>query len=574
MTAPSLTTPVLQQTDTLSPSARRVSRRFLAIALPHLATDRIERRRRLDGDDGADGVDEANNGWGPRATVVRAASTLRLAAVNPAAARRGLTVGLALADARARHPDLSLTDADPEGEQRTLETLADWCCRWTPYIGLDVPDGLMLDITGCAYLFGGETALRTTVQDRLTAHGFIVRTAVASTPACAWAVARFSGGGHVATAGAHAALRPLPLAALKLPAETVDALLRVGLKRIGEIVDLPRAPLTARFGPHLLERLDQAFGLAGEAISPRMPVTPCTAERRFFEPISLQSDILATIEDLGDTLTNALEERGAGARQIVCTLFRVDGHVACLTVGTGRPIRRGAAMRALMAERMHSLASAFDAGFGFDLIRLSVPVSAPFGDEQMGLGPTGLQGDADRDGVAHLIDRLGARFGQDRVVRFAHVDTHIPERAVRTIPAHSSPFSAVGLRAPSPLVRTKAPETAAPETAAPDRPIRLFAKPEPIEVMAAIPHGPPMRFRWRRVLRTITHAEGPERIAPEWWRPITRHEGGQPDEASSPSTRDYFRVEDTAGQRYWLFRAGLYERRGDTPRWFIHGVFA
>jgi protein ImuB len=448
---------------------------------------------------------------------------------------------------------MGVADADPDGDQGALERIADWCARWTPFTGLDAPDGVMLDITGCTHLFGGEAAFRQTVHDRLSAQGFAIKTAIASTPACAWGVARFSAGCILPNTGMRAALLPLPLAALKLSPATIDALLRVGLKRIADIIDLPRAPLTARFGPDLLTRLDQALGLAREAISPRLPIPPYVAERRFFEPVSREDDILATAQDLGDNLTKMLEERGEGARTIVCSLFRVDGHVVQLTAGTSRPLRHGAAMRALLAERIGGLASEIDAGFGFDLIRLSVPVSAPFADVQHG-----LDGNTSTDALAHLIDRLGARFGQTQVVRFTNVNTHIPERAVRPVPAWTAPIGSV-------QALPSARHAGAPP--APARPLRLFETPEPIDVIAAIPHGPPMRFRWRRVLHKIIRTEGPERIAAEWWR----------DPARPQPTRDYFRTEDEHGQRYWLFRAGLYEQEttSDTaPRWFIHGLFA
>ena len=494
--------------------------------------------------------------------MLRSGPAIRITAVNPAAAALGLYPGLALADVRARHPDIRVADANAEAEQQILERLADWSCRWTPYTGLDAPDGVMLDITGCAHLFAGEAALQQTVHDRLTAQGFTVKTAIASTPACAWGVARYGAGGIIANTGMRAVLLPLPLAALKLPAHTIDALLRVGLKRIGDIADLPRAPLTARFGRELLARLDQALGLAREAISPRRPIAPYAAERRFFEPISLERDILAVIEQLGDELTRTLEERGDGARQIVCTLFRVDGHVLHLAAGTSRPLRHGAAMRALLAERMGGLASEIDAGFGFDLVRLSIPASAPFAETQATLQATlqaGVDG-GDTGTLAHLIDRLGARFGQDRVIRFAAADTHIPERAVRAVPAHLHAASAPARTAP----RAIHASTPGPNTVGPTRPIRLFERPEPVEVVASIPHGPPMRFRWRRVSHKVMRVDGPERIAAEWWR----------DAASEHPTRDYFRVEDTDGRRYWLFRSGLYEREAKPPQWFIHGVFA
>jgi protein ImuB len=353
--------------------------------------------------------------------------------------------------------------------------------------------------------------------------------------------------------GTLAMLKPLPLAALRLDRETVSALDRVGLKRIGQIVEAPRGPLAARFGAMLIRRLDQALGREEEAISPRRPVPALTAERRFAEPIGREEDIAASLASLAETLRGSLEAQGLGARLLELSLFRVDGAVARLTVGASRPIRAPKLILDLFREKLAGLGEAIDAGFGFDMVRLAVPVAAPADPAQIDLAGDAVAA-ADLDG---LIDRIGARIGPSYVARMVTRESHIPERAESQVSG-----AAAEPRATSAIRRAPDPPSADDPVAEPiDRPLRLFARPEPVEAIAEVPDGPPVHFRWRRVLYRIARAEGPERIAPEWWH-------------NDDLTRDYFRVEDVAGHRFWLFREGLYERETATPRWYLHGVFA
>ena len=444
-------------------------------------------------------------------------------------------------------PTLDAVEEDPAADAVLLDAVADWAERYTPFVALDPPHGLMLDITGCAHLFGGEHALATDLAGRLHANGFSASAAVADTPGAASAAARIAAGAIVPPGGARAMLAPLPLAALRLDRETVSAMDRVGLKRIGQILDAPRAPLAARFGARLIQRLDQALGREEEAISPRRPAPALIAERRFAEPITGEDDIAATLASLAAALAGSLEARGAGARAYELALFRVDGVVSRLAVATSRPVREPKLVLDLFREKFAGLAEEIDAGFGFDMIRLSVPMSADSAPAQIDLvgdpaGETDLGG---------LIDRIGARLGADRVSRVIPADSHIPERAVHHA-GDGGPAGEPADRLPSSALSPDEPVT---------RPLRLFARPEPVEATAEVPDGPPVHFRWRRALYRIARAEGPERIAPEWWR----------DDAL---TRDYFRVEDAAGHRFWLFREGLYGRETMAPRWYLHGVFA
>ncbi|HEY6256956.1 MAG TPA: DNA polymerase Y family protein [Xanthobacteraceae bacterium] len=596
-----------------APSSRR---RYLSVWLRRLATDRIARAA------------SAPPETAPLCIAQSVKSALRLAAVNDAAARLGLKAGMALADAKAMYPTLIVADADPDAEQRLLAAIADWCDRYTPLIGLDPPDGLTLDITGCAHLFGGEAAFCGNIVQQLARQGFAARAAIADTVGCAWAVARYfrhpplQGEGRIAEGnpgrgppayaiapmgGVRDALLPLRLAALRIAPDIEAGLAQAGLKCIADVIDRPRAPLAARFGEHFIRRIDQALGREDEPITPRLPIPLYVAERRFADPILLEADVLGTTEALAQELARMLERRGEGARRLEVALFRTDGKVYRTTVGTGAPLRDPARIRALFAERLTAIGDACDPGFGFDVVRL-----AALATERCDPLQTGLAAADHAAELTHLVDRLGARFGLRRVTRLVPQDTHIPEFAVAAVAAASFKTRSCGpllrmrcilphgeergqssdliLRSraapgvskdgcaaqtrghPSRRAQERAPQDEAATASAgiqadslcPARPIRLFGWPEPIEAIAEVPDGPPVRFRWRRVLHQVASAEGPERIAMEWWR----------DRNGRALTRDYFRIESREGVRVWVYREGLYGHELAEPRWFLHGLFA
>jgi protein ImuB len=543
------------------------SQRILSLWLDRLPTDRIRRQRHE-----APASDQNRASAPPLAVFGKRGNLDLLVAIDAAAERLGLRPGLALAQARAMHPALAAVPEDQPADARLLDAVADWCQRYTPLVAADPPDGILFDIGGCAHLFGGEEQLRDHLLARVTGFGFSARAAVASTIGAAWAAVRFDEAAIVANASRmfptcesqsagsrehptsgeeRAALAPLPLAALRLSDETVAALARVGLKRIGDILDLPRAPLTARFGANLLRQLDRALGREREPLTPRLPVAPYVAEKSFHEPIAREEDVLASVERLAARLKTALAARGAGARRLELALFRTDGAVKRIAAGTSRPVRDVAAIRALFVERLAALGDELDPGFGFDLARLSVLVAEACPDEQIGFG-----GGEDEPELDRLVDRLSARLGRRRISRLVAHDSHIPELAAAALPAQATARAELGWDA---LRRFRA------DAGSGRRPLRLLARPEPIEAIAVVPDGPPLRFRWRRALHEVVAAEGPERIEGAWWS-----EQGGP-------ARDYFRVEDKAGLRFWLFRAGLYRdtARGlATPCWFLHGMYA
>jgi protein ImuB len=479
----------------------------------------------------------------PLAIVAKLKSAMRLVALNAPAFRLGLSRGQALAEARAIHPMLEAVDADAAADARLLAEIADWADRYTPLVALDGADGLMLDITGCAHLFGGEAAMVADLLGRLEQQGFAASAAIADTPGAASAAARYTDVTVVAPGGSGEMLKSLPMLALRLPHEMVAMLERVGLKRIGQIIGAPRAPLAARFGAELILRLDQSLGIDEEAISPRRPMPALLAERRFAEPISLVEDIAATVASLAGTLAQRLEERGIGGRSFELSLYRVDGVVSRAEIRTARPLRTPRLISELFAEKFAMLGDELDAGFGFEMVRLSVLATDENAPAQIDLtGETDSEAD-----LAQLIDRIGVRLGLDRIVRIGARDSHVPERSAIAIPAAQGSV-AVAWSDPA-------------EDEPIDRPLRLFARAEPVEAIAEIPEGPPLRFRWRRALYEVTRAEGPERIAAEWWK-----EDGL--------TRDYYRVEDRAGHRFWIYREGLYDRETAAPRWFLQGLFA
>lgn len=481
----------------------------------------------------------------------------RISALDERAEALHLKRGMGIADARAMHPSIDIVEADPEADRRLLEGLADWCDRYTPLVALDGADGLFLDVTGCTHLFGGERAMLDDILSRFFHQGFDVRAGLAATPGAAWAAARFSGDLIVVSGEEDALLAPLPLAALRIDPDIRASLESVGLRTAGAVMAAPRAPLARRFGATLLLRLDQALGRLDEAVSPRLPVAPLSVERHLAEPVILTDEIERLVRLLATTLKADLERRGEGARTLALLLFRVDGAVSRIAVGTSRPLREPLLIQRLFHERLAALEQDIDAGYGFDLVRLSVLSAAAFDMQQ-----ADLTGEAEDDGadIALFADRIRARLGDSAVLQPVAVDSHLPERAVATLPFSETPQRTTPPKKPE---RMKAPAT----IFRPERPIRLFRSPEPIEVPATeLPEGPPMNFRWRRALYRVARAEGPERIAPEWWR----QQQGQED----APTRDYFRIEDSDGRRYWLYRQGLYGAGQPSPRWFMHGVFA
>ncbi|MFZ4382528.1 MAG: Y-family DNA polymerase [Sandarakinorhabdus sp.] len=497
-------------------------RRILALALPWLPAERLAGA-------GAAPPDQ------PLALIANDRGRQVIQAVNAAAWCEGIVPGLALADARARLPSLRALPHDPAGDAACLDWLAQGATRWSPMVAARPPHGLVIDISGCAQLFGGEASLVSDVVTRLHRLGFSAQPALAATPAAALALARF---------GAER-VSELPLAALSDLEQVQIGLRRAGLRCVGDVARLSRAAVASRFGEALLAALDVLTEAVPQPLDPLLPPADVLAEQRFASPIVQQDAVRVALERLLRRCAAQMGAMGVGGRHFALALYRSDGHVARLAVDTAEPQRDARLLLRLFDERIAALNDPLDPGFGYDLLRLSVPVTARLDESQLGLDGGALA----ETQLNELVDRLTARLGRGRLRRPVAADTHIPEQA-----------SFLGTLADCPAAAWPSPVPGAP----PARPIRLFDPPQPIEVLAEVPDGPPRRFRWRRQVHDVTAQEGPERIAAEWWQ---RKDG-------AGLTRDYWRVEDANGRRFWLFRHGLYERETGSPRWYLHGLFA
>jgi protein ImuB len=502
-------------------------RRLLALWFPRLPTDRLKRH------------DASSGSTGPRVVAAKERNALRLSAVDDAAARLGLHVGQPLANARAMVPTLAVAAANPAADAALLSRLAEWCDRFTPLVALDAPDGLLLDIAGASHLFGGEAAMLATILGVLRVNGFSVQGAIAGTAVAARALARHRDRCIAGEGGDAAAVSPLPVEALQLDAVTAHALRRAGLKTIGQAAGRKRAEIVSRFGAATMAVIDEALGRAATPVSPRRPSPDYWRARNFAEPVATLDVILGALRALAGELSALMEREGVGARHVEASFFRSDGAVRRIAVETGSPVRDAAVIGRLFQERLSALADPLDPGFGFDMIRLAaLRVEA----SPAAAGHRADAGRSEAQEIGFLVDRLAARFGRQRILRFAPRQTHVPEAAWVMTPAQDRPDIQAGWHA----IR------AAPE--APRRPLRLFAPPQPVTV-----EQPPLRLSWRRVPRLLTRWEGPERIAMEWWRPGT----------AGPA-RDYYRAEDAEGRCYWIYC----EPSGEPPRWFLHGLFA
>jgi protein ImuB len=491
----------------------------------------------------------------PFALVERGARGLTLRALNPAARALGLYRGQGHADARAIVPHLAGAPAEPERDIEALRRLALWAERFSPCVAIDAAmpaqEGLLLDMTGGAHLFGGEAALLAELRRRLAQAAIPARAAIADTPAAAWALARFAPGPEIIApaGGAREAIAALPVEGLRLEPAALILLKRFGLRRIGDLYGLPRAGLARRFrgsaGLAVVERLDQALGAADEPLTPERPAPAYRAWTVFAEPVTHIEGVGFHLPDLAQALAGQLERDGRGARRLMLIGFRVDGRATAIEAGLSAPAAAPGHMLRLLREKG---LERLDLGFGVDAVMLCALKAEPMTPRQGEMGEG--REIAPPEALAELIDRLRARLGEGAVRRPRVRESWIPERSEAWTPAGPAP-------PPGPAVFDDRP-----------RPILLFDPPEPVAALAELPDGAPARFTWRRVSRRVVKAQGPERLASEWWRPAP------PDRPAR--TRDYYRVEDEQGRRYWLFREGLYGREDAdrVPSWWLHGVFA
>jgi len=443
----------------------------------------------------------------------------------PRAEGAGLQRGMTLVHARSFCPGLLTRPADPVADQRFLRLLARWATRYCPWIGLDGRDGLFLDITGSAHLMGGEEPLLDDIRSRLARAGLTARLGLAETPGTAWALARFAEG--IARPGETLSrIGPLPLAALRLPDPACTALERLGIATVSDLHNLPRATVARRFDRDVLFRLDQALGDSPEQISPLKEEQSFAARITLPDPIGLIDDVMAASRRLAEHLCDRLEAAQKGARLLRLTFRRVDREDHAVELKLARPMRDAERILALFERGVEKV----DAGYGIDMIRLEAVEL-----EALGLRQLDRAEGREKDSLADLITQLGNRVGLENILRFEPVESHIPERSFKLVPAaYSAPAAAWPRHRP--------------------RPLRLFP-PEPISGQG---FEPPSRFRWRGRALTTFETEGPERIAPAWW---------EDNESWAHGLRDYWRVATFQGQRLWLFHTP------QQPGWFVQGEF-
>jgi protein ImuB len=461
-------------------------------------------------------------------------------ATDAAAQAAGLRVGMPASKAQALVRGLVIQDADPTADAAAVDRLALWMLqRFAPIVAADPPDGIVIDAAGADHLHGGEAALLAVLVEKLAGVGLRARAAIADTWGAAHALARFDARPSPMSKPGDAArdVEPLPIAALRLPSGLVTDLHVLGFERVGDLLALPRGPLALRFGLELGRRLDQAIGCQAEPIEPIRSEATIEVRRAFAEPIGAAQTLERYIGKLAAQLCEALEQRGLGARRLDLICHRVDSRAQAVRVGTALPLRDVKRMTRLLRDKIETI----DPGFGIEVMTLTAIVAEPLLAKQASSNLI----DPRQPDVSGLIDLLANRVGEGKLYRAAPVASDVPERAVRRVPA-------------------LAPETGAEWPGHWPRPSRLLSRPEAIDTVALLPDHPPASFTWRGVRRRVKRADGPERVFGEWWK-------RDPELAA---VRDYFRIEDDAGERYWVYRAG----DGEDPltgsqRWFLHGIF-
>ncbi len=553
---------------------------------------------------------------------------LTISAVNAVAANDGIRVGTSLADVRAAFPAVVSRAAEPQKDRIALLRLARWAGRYGPnrhadgsfdagtsagtHTGLRngsggsgvqgnrLWDGLWIDITGVAHLFGSEEALLDDLVHKLASFGLTTRVGLADTLGAAHALARFGCDDDASWVLApegltKAALNDIPVEALRLAPQRVLLLKRLGLRRIGQLIDIPRANLERRFrsseaAADVLGRLDQALGLEPEPRRPMATPPVLSKARQFAQSLMTSAAIEAVVDDLCVDLCNELQSNHVAAKAIRLSLYRSDGTMAEIVASMSAPCWDRTHMAHLIKPKLETV----DAGFGIDVVRLDALRVTRHRNEQAALTTGGIVDALARSAhPAALIDRLSNRFGRDAVTVLVPCTSHIPERAEARRsalcgpapcdpaprgPAYDEPKA--NAIAPRALTRTTGTSIATyvppwPYAKAPRRPAFLLGRPEPIQVVAEVPDGPPVRFIWRRVERRIARAQGPERIAPEWWR-VLHIADDDARAAKLPRPRDYYTIEDQQGAAYWVFRHGLYgaDDCDQPPQWFLHGLYA
>ena len=456
----------------------------------------------------------------------------------------GIAAGQSVALAQASVPGLAVIEADPRADAAALTRLAVWALRYTPMAAPDGEDGLVLETTGADHLMGGEAALLSDALLRLRKAGLSVRGALSSSPSLSRGLARFGAGtdgaGRVVPPGdERAAAAGLPVAALGLDPAAARALRRLGMDRVGALLDAPRASLARRLGTEAPAALDRLLGTVPEPFAPVCAPEMTAARLVLAEPIAHTGGVVASLDHLTEDLCAQLAARGQGLRIADLVTTRVDGSAQAVRVRAAAPTRAPDHLRRLFAQHIDTI----DPGFGIERLALVAPRTERLDARQRDTG------DERSPPIERLVDRIGARLGPGRVFRLVPTEADMPERACRRA-------------APVPPVAPAAAGAAMLAWDRASRPALLIEPPEPARVVALLPDHPPARFSWRGGDHRVVRADGPECVFGEWWRA----------DEEVALTRDYYRVETQEGGRFWLFRAR--DEAAGTASWFVHGAFA
>ena len=459
-----------------------------------------------------------------------------VAAANGLAYTQGIEKGIAVADARVIITTLEVLDDKPELPEKLLKGIAEWCIRYTPIVAVDLPDGLILDATGCTHLWSGEQQYISEMLKRLKNFGYSVKAAIADTIGTAFAVSRYGKSSYIIENGKQAeALQLLPSASLRIDNETAVLLEKLGLRQIKDIINLPRTALKRRFGASFLLRLDQALGHKEEGIIPVYPAEPYHERLPCLEPIITATGIEIALERLLDAMCKRLKQEEKGLRKAIFKCYRMDGKVEKIEIGTHRPSANEKHLFKLFENKIETIEPAL----GIELFILEAPVIENLLIIQERLWNN--TSDLNNSVLSELLDKIEGKFGPNHIYRYVPDEHYWPERSFKPAAALNEKIST--------LWKSDKP-----------RPLQLLGKPEPIEVTAPVPDYPPMMFRYKGKFHKILRADGPERIEQEWWLQQGQH-------------RDYYYVEDEEGYRYWLFRLGHYDD-AKTYQWYMHGFFA
>lgn len=474
----------------------------------------------------------------PFAFVAPDHGRIMITAVNPSAHQQGVKVSMRSADAKAICPNLETVEDKPGRSLKLLKGLGEWCIRYSPIVMIDEfsKDGLFMDISGCAHLWGGEEKYLKEVVGRLRSKGYTARVAIADTLGAAWAISHYGVAGSEITTGKHTeVLSPLPPEALRLSKDTLSKLRKLGFYHIEAFIAMPRSVLRRRFGEDFLTRLGQALGTVKEVLKPLNEPLFFQEKLTCLDPIKTRQGIEIALERLLEQLCRSLHKKGKGLRTGILTCHRLDSKLVQINIGTNVASNNAAHLFKLFQLKIEKIRP----GLGIELFVLEAVKVDSVNEAQEILWTENRS--VDNQIVINLLDRITSKVGVGVIHRYLPAEHFWPERSFKkSLTFNEKSTSEWRINQP--------------------RPIELLEKPESIEVMSIIPDFPPRFFIYEGVRHIIVKADGPERIEQEWWIESGYH-------------RDYYRVEDEEGQRYWLFRSGHYGSESGV-KWFIHGFFA